>query len=300
MKFSIVTPVYNGERHIAETIESVLSQEGDFEIEYFIQDGDSTDGTLDTVRSYEERLVRGNYPVRCAGVTLAHASEKDGGMYDAINRGFAHATGDVYAYINADDYYLPGAFAAIAKTFEQFPDIAWLKGITSVAGTDGTQTGDCLLYNQSWIRRGIYGRNAYFIHQDSVFWKSGLWEKSGGLRGDLRYAGDYDLWIRFAAHAPLWSLNRAVSVFRKRPGQLSEDMTSYRAEQQRISSEAGLLNLLVKLFFWLSARGTLLKRLCHALYPFVFWGRNRYYVAMTDGNLALARAKSFSVPAPAA
>ncbi|HEY4500327.1 MAG TPA: glycosyltransferase, partial [Candidatus Paceibacterota bacterium] len=100
MKFSIVTPVYNGQAHIRETIESVLSQEGDFEIEYFIMDGGSTDATVEIVLEYASRDKR-----------VSVFSEKDSGMYDAVNKGFFKATGDVYAYINSDDVYEPGAFA---------------------------------------------------------------------------------------------------------------------------------------------------------------------------------------------
>ena len=94
-------------------------------------------------------------------------------MYDAINKGFKIATGDIFAWINHDDKYAPGAFEIILKTFEKFPKIKWLKGITSYINTDNkiTNSGLCLVYNKEWLKMGIYGRNAYFVHQDSVFWK---------------------------------------------------------------------------------------------------------------------------------
>lgn len=254
MKFSIITPVYNGEKYIAETIESVLSQEGDFEIEYIIQDGGSTDQTLPIAKSYENKLKSGLLPTKCKGITMQLLSEKDAGMYDAINRGFSRATGDVYAYINADDTYLPNAFMIIAQTFRKYPEMLWIKGVTLYDYEDLRTTQKvpmCYIYNQEWIAKGIYGRNAYFIHQDSVFWKRQLWSEAGVIPPNFRYAGDYYLWVQFAQKAPLWSVNFPVSSFRIREGQLSADMGPYRAEQKKISGEKSPAPLTIKIFFTL-------------------------------------------------
>lgn len=251
MKFSIVTPVYNGEKYIADTIESVLSQEGDFEIEYIIGDGGSTDGTLAIVKSYDDRLASDSYPIRCNGVTFSYFSEKDRGMYDAIEKGFARTTGDVLAYLNADDRYLPGAFKAVSTILARYPDIEWVKGINTTSDESGKliAQGNCFLYRQDWLRKGIYGRSAYFVQQDSVFWRRPLWNAARPVLSAFRLAGDYALWRAFAAHTPLWSFNRRVSVFRKRPGQLSADITPYRQEQERIAPHHFYLEKRVVLFF---------------------------------------------------
>lgn len=251
IKFTIVTPVYNGEKYLAETIESVLSQEGDFEIEYIIRDGASTDNTLSVIKSYDEKLRTGAYPIKCKGIMLAWHSEKDAGMYDAISKGFARATGDICAYLNADDLYLPGAFAAVANIFIAHPDIEWLKGITAFCDEQGVilSSAPGYLYRQEWLQKGIYGRSAYFVHQDSVFWRRSLWEKARPVLSSFRLAGDYALWITFAKHVPLWSFNTRVSVFRKRSGQLSADMGPYRREQEQIASHHFLLEKRVLLFF---------------------------------------------------
>jgi glycosyltransferase involved in cell wall biosynthesis len=299
MKFSIVTPVYNGAQFIAETIESVLSQAGDFEIEYIIQDGGSTDRTLDIARSFELRVRNGSYPLKCNSATMYVHSEKDAGMYDAINKGFAKATGDIYAWINSDDFYLPGAFDIMARSFRSFPDIKWLKGITSFVDEKGKHTdGQCMLYEQRWLRMGIYGRNAHFVHQDSTFWKRELWEKVGGAHTVYHYAGDYDLWIRFAEYEPLWSLNHPVSCFRTRTGQITSDMHTYRNEQYRISQERGFLNKKIKMYFWLwtKLRTTLLAPVLIILYPLVFTIENKCYIEIaTDGTLKKCATKTFLI-----
>lgn len=251
MKFSIVTPVYNGEKYIAETIESVLLQEGDFEIEYIIQDGASTDNTVGIITSYEQRIKTNEFPIHCKNITFKWSSQKDAGMYDAVEKGFAQATGDVYAYINSDDKYLSGAFASVVSVFSTYPDIEWVKGINTTGDESGKQTsrGSCFIYRRNWLAKGIYGRSAYFVQQDSVFWKKTLWEKARLHISSFRLAGDYALWVAFAKFAPLWSFNKRVSMFRRRPGQLSTDMEKYNKEQEIIAHHNFFLEKRVVLFF---------------------------------------------------
>lgn len=307
MKFSIVTPVYNGLRFLSETIESVLSQAGDFEIEYIVQDGGSTDGTIALLQEWQQKLDEGCMPLHCKKVTMQWTSAKDAGMYDAVNKGFARATGDVYAYLNSDDTYVPSALQKIANVFAARPDILWLKGVTSFIDEHSkvTEYGNCYLYNQPWIAKGIYGRNAYFIHQDSVFWKKELWGKTCthagtiGIDPKLTLAGDYALWIEFAKHVPLWSLNAEVSYFRSSPGQLSQDMTKYRTEQCAVSQEHGLLNFVVKLFFWLRSnlRAAFFTPLFSLAYRLLFPNRNMYYIELNEhGQPVTKKASSYVVP----
>ena len=285
MKFSIVTPTYNSEKYLADTIESVLSQEGDFEVEYIIIDGDSKDNTIDIIKKYAKK-----YPLRWI-------SEKDNGMYSAINKGFSMASGDIYAYINSDDIYLPNAFQVISKTFKKYPAIHWLKGITEIADEklNTTKTSPCYIFNQEWIKKGIYGRNAYFIHQDSVFWKKELWNKIGKIDEKFKLAGDYYLWTQFAKHFPLWSINTPVSRFRKRSDQLSEDMTDYRKEQSEIQPEQkDFLTFRVKLFFWLKTKfPTSLELIFFCLYKLLFWGINKYYINIENNEPVKRKVKSY-------
>ncbi len=229
MKFSIVTPAHNSERFIAETIESVISQKGDFSIEFIIMDNCSTDGTLSIVEEYQRSVKSGARKPHCHSVEMKLVSEPDLGMYDAINKGFALASGDVHAWINSDDIYLPGAFSVVQRTLEAFPEISWIKGITSYIDENSTiySVGKCNLYLQEWIRDGMYGPVLYFIQQDSVFWRSGLWGQVKNEISDYFLAGDYFIWRQFARNYALYSLNAYVSCFRKVPGQKSETIDKY-------------------------------------------------------------------------
>jgi len=183
LKFSIITPSFNSQRFIKETIQSVVNQKGNFNIEYIIVDSCSTDNTRAIIEKYQRALESDTMPINCIGVTVELISESDFGMYDAIKKGFAHATGDLFAWINSDDIYLQGSFNIIQRTFEKYPQIMWLKGITSYINEESVMfaSGKCNLYHQELIKRGLYGTVLYFIQQDSVFWRSDLWHRSGGL-----------------------------------------------------------------------------------------------------------------------
>lgn len=237
MKFSIVTPSYNCGQYIEETIKSVVTQKGDFSIEYIIIDKKSTDHTIDIVNKYVRLLESGKCLIACNDVTITFISEEDDNLYEGINRGFSRASGDIFAWINADDVYMPGAFNVISRCFDKRKDIHWLKGITSYIDESSniTSYGKCHFYNQEWLKQGVYGRDLYFVQQDSVFWRDILWKKIGsGIDTSYNYAGDYWLWTAFAEHAELYSLNARVSCFRERRGQLSESKEEYMKEVLRL------------------------------------------------------------------
>src|SRR6185369_3797077 len=105
MKFSIITPCRNAERYIGETIESVITQRGDFDLEYFVIDGASSDRTMEIARGYEHALRNGSFQAACRSVRMEVITEPDSGMYDALVKGLSRVSGDVVAYINADDFY---------------------------------------------------------------------------------------------------------------------------------------------------------------------------------------------------
>lgn len=299
MKLSIITPVYNGEKYIRETIESVISQEGNFEIEYIIVDGLSTDSTVRIAQEYIDKLARKEITPKCTKITLSCFSEKDAGMYDAINKGFSRTSGEILAWINADDYYLPGALALIAKGFSSFSEIEWLKGRTCAVSNDPSDKkvgcAPCYIFEQSWIQRGIYGRNAHFIHQDSVFWRRSLWNKVAPIDTNLKLAGDYWLWTRFAEHASLYSLNATVSVFRKVPSSLSHTQdAAYRTEQRSVVSARGdALEKRIKLFFWMKSKLRIDWPFI-TLYPLLFKRTQKAYIDVTaSGEIIMKKARSY-------
>jgi glycosyltransferase involved in cell wall biosynthesis len=107
MQLSIVTPCLNAAHYIQRCMASVADQKG-VEFEHIVQDGGSTDGTLEILKSFP---------------SVRFTSEPDTGMYDALNKGFDKATGDVFAHINADEQYLPGALQQVATFFSRNPDV---------------------------------------------------------------------------------------------------------------------------------------------------------------------------------
>ena len=222
-RISIVTPVYNCEQYIEKCIQSILSQEY-YNYEHIIMDGGSTDGTVDILRKYQDE-----YPMKWI-------SEPDNGMYDAINKGFQTATGDIYAWINADDCYYPWTFEIVAKVFEK-KEIQWLIGmpsnIKSYDGTDVTYLSPNLppVFNRKMIQKGVYdGIRLPFIQQESCFWTRQLWERSGGVDIKYKLAGDYHLWKKFAEKTTLYTVHCSLAGFRIHDHQKSGDFAAYHRE----------------------------------------------------------------------
>src|SRR3984893_17909767 len=200
MRFSIVTPVLNGDKFLDETILSVVSQAGPFSICYHVQDGGSKDATLKLLAAWKSRLAR-DFPVFCEGIEFSFASEPDRGLYDAVNRGFAACgDSDAMAWINADDRFEPGAFATVEEIFDKHSDIDWVTGRPTVINEAGgmLHISTIVAFPRTAIAAGIFeGRFARpFIQQEGTFWRPGLWEKTGGLNANFRFAGDFDLWRR--------------------------------------------------------------------------------------------------------
>jgi glycosyltransferase involved in cell wall biosynthesis len=242
MKFCIVTPCLNAARFIDETIFSVLSQAGPFQIRYHIQDGGSTDGTLEKLERWR-RMLEAGLPCLCEHIEFTYAGQKDDGLYDAVNRGFAACgEGDVLSWINADDRYQPAAFVAVAAILDKFHDVRWVTGSTCLIAEAGFDKGHMgrVLFPRTAIQAGIYDGRVYpfaFVQQEGTFWRPELWQQAGGLKSLLRFAGDYCLWRRFSAHSELVVVDRALGCFRMREGRLSQNLVAYYAEVDGLLSE---------------------------------------------------------------
>lgn len=199
MKFSIVTPSYNQGQFIGQTIESVLSQKGDFEIEYFVMDGGSSDSTIEVLKKCDKEIASGKYSKYNKGIKFYWQSEKDKGQSDAINQGLKKSTGDIVAYLNSDDKYVEGAFDKIRRGFEQNPDKIWLTGYCNIVNEQGEQIQSMIKkYKNFWLRHYSYIKLLVlnFISQPATFWKKGAVGKNGLFDESLHYTMDYDFWLR--------------------------------------------------------------------------------------------------------
>ena len=226
-KISIVTPSLNQAQFLEETIRSVLLQ-GYPNLEYIIIDGGSMDGSLEIIQKYAAWLT---YWV----------SEPDRGQSHAVNKGFKHATGEIMAWINSDDFYLPGAFEHVAEIFSRF-DTLWLASRCYLMAQDGQLTlgrGKPLEGVERWHTSCLYA-------QQGVFWRKALWDSAGGVDDQLQYSFDYDLWLKFAAVQPFahWT-ERPLACFRLHPHSktvtshkyfVKEDTLIFKRYQQRIHS----------------------------------------------------------------
>ena len=217
---SIVTPVYNGEKYLEDTIQCIINQTYD-NIEYIIIDGGSTDKTLDIIKKYEDR-------------TAYWMSEQNRGMYDGINKGFEMATGEIFAWLNADDKYYHSAVEIVVRIFNKYSkNIEWVTGIPSIYDKNGLIVRVCYpaSYSRRFIRVGLYRDDILVcIQRESTFWRRSLWEKAGGINFDLQFAGDYDLWVRFSKHSHLHVIPTTLGGFRKHQTQKSNDMEKYYKE----------------------------------------------------------------------
>jgi len=189
---SIVTPCLNGARFIEETLASVLAQDYP-NIEYLVMDGGSTDGTL-------EILARHAYRLR-------YCSENDRGQADAVNRGFARTQGEVFAFLNADDTYLPGAVACAVEGFERHPQAAVIYGDAWYIDEAGRQMAR---YPVEEFQPARLERRC-MICQPAAFMRREALAGCGGLDARLRYALDYDLWIRLARRHELVKIDAALA-----------------------------------------------------------------------------------------
>ena len=208
-KISIVTPNYNGAAFLEETIKSVLNQNYP-NLEYIIIDGGSTDNSIDIIKKYDDNLS-------------FWVSEPDNGLYDAIQKGFDKSTGEIMAWINSDDMYARGAFSMVSEIFSNFKQVSWLQGLPSTYDEQGRVVNISPL--KRWSKYNYYTGDFKWIQQESIFWRRELWEKSGSkLATELKYAGDFELWLRFFRTEKLFCIKALLGGFRVRSkNQLSLD-----------------------------------------------------------------------------
>ena len=207
-KISIITPSYNQSAYLQETIESVVLQNYP-NLEYIIIDGGSTDGSVEIIKKYEQHVT---YWV----------TEPDGGLYNALQKGFARTTGKIMGWLNADDLLHRKSLFTLAAIFTSLPQVNWVQGrptsyneIGMVADSGNPVTSPYHFYLKRYI-------NGDFIQQESTFWRRQLWDTAGSYISEAhKYAGDFELWMRFFRYEKLYATHALIGGYRVRKNQLS-------------------------------------------------------------------------------
>ena len=193
---SIITPSFNQARYLEDTIQSVLEQDYP-RLEYTIIDGASSDGSVDIIRKYADKLTW-------------WVSEKDSGQAEAINKGFARARGAIVAWLNSDDMYFPGAISAAVKVFDENPDAVLVYG-NMLAINENGETTNIFKYDQLSVEDLMCFQ---IVGQPSVFLRREALEKAGNLDATYHFLLDHHLWLRIALQGRILHVDETWSAAR--------------------------------------------------------------------------------------
>ena len=214
-RISLVIPSYNYGRYLEACLDSILSQNYP-NLELIVMDGGSTDNSPAIIQSYRKHLSYSQ-------------SRPDAGQYSAIEEGLQRSSGEIMGWLNADDMFHPGAFEVAAGIFSESSEVEWLTGRPNSFDEQGRQK--VVLSFLPMTSRAKYLADQELIQQEGIFWRRGLWERSGGyLETNLQLAADLELWARFLRSARLFCVDRLMAGFRDHPLQKSKDKAGYTAE----------------------------------------------------------------------
>jgi len=195
---SVITPSWNSVEFIERTIHSIVNQTYK-NIEFIVVDGGSSDGTLDVLKRHAEEISW-------------WVSERDNGMYHAINKGLARASGEIIAYLNSDDIYYPDTIFQVVASFSEYPEADLIYG-----DLDFIDANDRFLYNQKYPNfsaKHFANANYSMIGQPASFWRSSLLKKIGGFDESFKMAADFDFFVRAGATGKMLRINRTLAAFR--------------------------------------------------------------------------------------
>jgi glycosyltransferase involved in cell wall biosynthesis len=196
MKISIVTISFNQKQYLKDCIDSILSQE-DCDLEYIVVDPGSTDGSRELIESYGNRLIK--------------VFEKDDGPADGLNKGFAHATGEIYGFINSDDYLLPGALKCITQFFANRPPETFMTGHGFTEDEIGRRTP---VYPSVLTEKTMLHRAAV-LFQQATFFNRALFVATGGFNPTNSTCWDYEIFLRFLQNgATHFVIGDSLATFR--------------------------------------------------------------------------------------
>jgi glycosyltransferase involved in cell wall biosynthesis len=193
---TIITPSYNQSAYLEQTIRSVLDQDHP-QIEYLVIDGASTDDSVAIIKRYADKLAW-------------WVSEKDRGQADAINKGFARASGEVIAWLNSDDYYLPGAISAAVKVLDENPDAVLAYGDMLAVDEHG-RTFNTMHYKSLTLEDLLCFQ---IIGQPAVFMRRSALQKTNGLNPAFHFLLDHLLWIELAQHGKILHVDQTWAAAR--------------------------------------------------------------------------------------
>jgi glycosyltransferase involved in cell wall biosynthesis len=228
---SIITPSYNQAAFLEQTIQSVLGQEG-VPVEYLIVDGGSTDGSVEIIRKYADRLAW-------------WVSERDAGQAEAINKGLQRAKGEIVAWLNSDDLYLPGTIARAVTAFEAHPETSLVFGDAVTIDPAGRQIGR--LAFGDWGLDELMGFR--IICQPAVLMRRTILEQAGYLDPSYHYLLDHQLWLRIARLSPICHVPQVWAQARHHPG------------AKNVAQPEGFSRETLRLLAWMETQPDLASRL---------------------------------------
>jgi hypothetical protein len=228
---SIVTPSFNQAAYLEQTMRSVLDQ-GHHELEYIVVDGGSTDGSVDIIKHYAGRLAW-------------WVSERDSGQAEAINKGMKRARGEIVAWLNSDDVYMPGAIEAAVKAFASRPEAVLVYG--NMLAVDGQgHTTNVLSYRQLSLEDLLCFE---IIGQPAVFMRRDAFEAARGLDTSLHFMLDHQLWIKLAQQGQIVHIDETWAAAR------------YHAEAKNRSQATGFAREAFSVLSWAEGEASLMPAL---------------------------------------
>jgi len=248
-KISVVIPSYNKVKYIGETLASIVNQ-GYANYEVIIQDGGSSDGTLEVIKKYASKFPR----------NITWVSHKDKGQLDAVNKGMKRASGDILTYINADDIYLPNAFSEVSNIYLKDSDCLWYAGKSILVDERGRKV-------DHWLNTLVVARykdfllrvNRYkfllvvnYLMQPSMFITRVAFEKYGPFTGVRNFIMEYEMWLKIGKTRMPVVIDKNLACFRMSTTNITS--TKYRdllTEDMKVAKKY-TNNLLVLFFHWLN------------------------------------------------
>lgn len=228
MKVSIITPTLNSEKYILENLESVhLWQNKNIAIEQIIVDGNSTDQTIDIVKSFKQKY----------NANIEIIQSKDKNMYDAINKGLKAVTGNIWACLNSDDIYNPKAITLVVNEFNKNPDLDVVYGYLDIIDENGIFLRKKYLpkFNLNYL---ILRKHCSTINQPASFLQKRVIDDIGYFNINYNYASDYDYFIRVGSKCKMKLIKKSITKFRQH-----ETSISYNKKSQNIQwNESDLIS----------------------------------------------------------